>query len=350
MSTKNHTHETAIFDLWLNWVIAGGALILPILLSVYIRPLLIPLISLALAGGLLAYDRASLRSHTAVCPLILTIATRSLFYSALIMIVISLIYARGVIWYLYDDETINTAIPFVTLLIVAPVLFLTTAWSHIRGKRYSACQRCVNNLGSISERGLLGKIFSQESRYQRYFMLGISGVLTIIAWGYYTYFYINVNINIPDRFFFGWIPVILYLISVFYLGARCFTLWAYYCQDNNANDMSQGALTSIRILLISGDKFYLAREEEYNDTPDGYLYDTPATVTIGYHKEVSIEKATTCLRDISRMDDKDFTMRFMYESREASGERNTFHYICCPTPRRPWRSRPCAVAGTISHR
>lgn len=330
MSTKNHTHETAIFDLWLNWVIAGGALILPILLSVYIRPLLIPLISLALAGGLLAYDRASLRSHTAVCPLILTIATRSLFYSALIMIVISLIYARGVIWYLYDDETINTAIPFVTLLIVAPVLFLTTAWSHIRGKRYSACQRCVNNLGSISERGLLGKIFSQESRYQRYFMLGISGVLTIIAWGYYTYFYINVNINIPDRFFFGWIPVILYLISVFYLGARCFTLWAYYCQDNNANDMSQGALTSIRILLISGDKFYLAREEEYNDTPDGYLYDTTATVTIGYHKEVSIEKATTCLRDISRMDDKDFTMRFMYESREASGERNTFHYICCP--------------------
>lgn len=73
MSTKNHTHETAIFDLWLNWVITGGALSLPILLSVYIRPLLIPLISLALACGLLAYDRASLRSHTAVCPLILTI-------------------------------------------------------------------------------------------------------------------------------------------------------------------------------------------------------------------------------------------------------------------------------------
>lgn len=330
MSTKNHTHETAIFDLWLNWVIAGGALSLPILLSVYIPPLLIPLISLALAGGLLAYDRASLRSHTAVCPLILTIATRSLFYSALIMIIISLIYARGVIWYLYDDDTINTAIPFVTLLIVAPVVFLTTAWSHIRGKRYSACQRCVNTLGSISERGLLGKIFTQESRYQRYFMLGISGVLTIIAWGYYTYFYINVNINIPDRFFFGWIPVILYLISVFYLGARCFTLWAYYCQDNNANGMSQGALTSIRILLISGDKFYLSREEEYNDTPDGYLYDTPATVTIDYRNELTLEKASGYLRDISRMDDNDFTLRFMYESREASGTRNTFHYICCP--------------------
>ena len=330
MSTKNHTHETAIFDLWLNWVIAGGALSLPILLSVYIRPLFIPLISLALAGGLLAYDRASMRSHTAVCPLILTIATRSLFYSALIMIVISLIYARGVIWYFYDDESVNTAIPFVTLLIVAPVVFLTTAWSHIRGKRYSACQRCVNTLGSISERGLLGKIFSQESRYQRYFMLGISAVLSIIAWGYYTYFYINVNINIPDRFFFGWIPVILYLISVFYLGARCFTLWAYYCHDNNANDMHQGALTSIRILLISGDKFFLAREEDYNDTPDGYLYDTPATITIGHRNEMSLEKANSCLRDISRMDDDDFTLRFMYESREASGERNTFHYICCP--------------------
>lgn len=331
MSSKNITHETAIFGLWLNWVIAGGALSLPILLSVYIQPLFIPLISLVLAGAMLVYDRASLRSHTAVCPVILTIATRSLFYSSLIMVLISVIYTRGIISYFYDDETLNSSIPFITLLIVAPVVFLTTVWSQIRGKKYSACQRCAITLGSTSERGFLGKIFSQESRYQRYFMLGIWGVLSVIAWSYYTYFYINVNINIPDRFFFGWIPVILYLISVFYLGARCFTLWAYYYQDNNATERQQGASSSLRILIISGDKFFLSREEEYNDIPDGYLVDTPATITLPHHKEISLENAARNFRDLSRLEKDDFTLRFMYVSREASGLRNTFHYICCPT-------------------
>lgn len=330
MSTRNLTNETAIFGLWLNWAIAGGAISLPILLSVYIPPLFIPLISLALAVALLAYDRSSLRSHTAVCPLILTIATRSLFYSALIMVLISIIYARGFINYFYDDDTLNMSIPFVTLLIVAPVVFLTTVWSQIRGSKYSACQRCAIVLGSTSERGFFGKIFSQESRYQRYFLMAIWGVMSVIAWGYYTYFYINVNINIPDRFFFGWVPVILYLISVFYLGARCFTLWVYYCQDTNTDDRHHGASTSIRVLIISGDKFFLSREDEYNDTPDGYLFDTPALITIRHLEEMTLDRATRSFRDISRLSDEDFNLRFMYESREASGDRNSFHYICCP--------------------
>lgn len=331
MSAKNISHETAVFGLWLNWVIAGGALSLPILLSVYIEPLFIPLISIVLAGIMFVYDMSSMRSHTAVCPVILTIATRSLFYSSLIMIFINILYTRGFITYFYEDETLNSSIPFITLLVVAPVVFLTTLWSQIRGKKYSACQRCNITLGPTPERGFLGKIFSQESRYQRYLMLGIWGVLTIIAWSYYTYFYINVNINIPDRFFFGWIPVILYLISVFYLGARCFTLWAYYYQDNNANERQQGASSSLRVLVISGDKFYLSRDdEEYNDTPDGYLIDTPATITIDHHKHISLESATRSFQDLSRLDDGDFTLRFMYVSREASRERNTFHYICCP--------------------
>lgn len=328
MPTRNLTHETAIFGLWLNWVIAGGALSLPILLSVYIQPLFIPIISLALAGALIIYDRGSLCSNTAVCPLLLTIATRSLFYSAMIMVFISIIYTRGLISYFYDSESINMSIPFVTLLIEAPVVCLTTAWSLLRGKRYSACQRCNAILGTTSERGFLGKIFSQESRYQRYFLFVISTVLSIVAWGYYTYFYINVNINIPDRFFFGWVPVILYLISIFFLGARCFTLWAYYCQDM---DSGRGASTDIRVLLLSGDKFFLTHEDDYNDTPDGNLFDTPATMTISHNDKLSIDQAAGHFRDISHLEDDDFTIRFMYVSREASGQRNTFHYICCPT-------------------
>lgn len=327
---KNKTNEAAIFDLWLNWVIAGGAINMPILLSVYIKPLFIPIIAMVFAFGLMVYDRTSMRSHSGMCSLIITIAMRSLFYSALIMVFISLIYTKGYISYFYDYSTLNTAIPFVTLLIIAPMVVLTILWSLLRGNKYSVCARCHMLYGPKTERGFIGKIYSQESNYQRNFLLGISSVLTLLAWGYYTYFYINVNINIPDRVFFGWVPLILYALSIFYLGARCFSLWAYYCQDEYTGDGILGSSTSIRVLIISGDRFYLSREDEYNEIPDGFLFDTPAKVTINHYDNLTTERATTSFCDISRLSAKDFSLRFMYVSREVSGNRNTYHYICCP--------------------
>lgn len=331
MSERNLTHETSIFSLWLNWVITGGSLSLPILLSVYLPPLLIPIICLAFSAALIYYDRSSLRNHTAVCPLILTIAARTLFYSALIMVIISIMYSRGYITYFYDAESLNTAIPFVTLLIIGPVALVTSVWSYVRGKRYAACERCRLVLGTVSERGFIGQIFSHEVRFQRFFLIAISAVLTVIAWTYYALFYINVNINIPDKFFFGWIPMILYLVSVFYIGARCFTIWAYYYQDIDGSDKRHGSSTTIRILIISGNSFYLSRDDdEFNETPDGHMFDTPATVTLSHKEEMSIERATLHFCNMSRLDESDFTLRYMYTSREATGNRNTFHYICCP--------------------
>ena len=331
MPDRTQTHENAIFSLWLNWVIAGSAIYLTTLLSVYLPAMYTPIISLLVVGALIVYERYSLRSGTSVCSLIPTIAMRSLFYSSIIMIIISIIYKRGYINYFYEPSSINPAIPFVTVLIKAPVVLLTTLWSLIRGKNYAACQRCAVLLGSESERGFLGKIYSQESRYQRLFLMGISGVMTLVGWGYYLYFYINVNINVPDRVFFGWLPIILFVISVFYIGARCFTLWAYYCQDFDGSEIRHGASTSLRVLIISGDKFFLTRDDqEFNDLPDGYLYDTPASITIQHMDQMSLEKARQLFRDIALVDDDDFTLRFMYVSHEATGDRSTYHYICCP--------------------
>ena len=96
-SVRNTSHESALFGLWLNWIIAGGALFVPNLVSVYSPPQLIPLITYALAGALYIYNKASLRSRKAVCPLLPTIALRTLFISATIMVIISIIYRRGLI-------------------------------------------------------------------------------------------------------------------------------------------------------------------------------------------------------------------------------------------------------------
>ena len=51
MSNRNITHESAIFGLWLNWIIAGGALFVPNIVSVYIAPIFTPIITYLLAAG-----------------------------------------------------------------------------------------------------------------------------------------------------------------------------------------------------------------------------------------------------------------------------------------------------------
>lgn len=140
--TKNTSYESALFGLWLNWVIAGGVLFIPNLVSVYAPPQLIPIITYALAGALFIYNKSSLRSRKAVCLLLPTIAMRTLFMSATIMVIISIIYRRGLITYFYDQNTINSAKPFVTSLIISPVVFVNTLWASLRGKKDSACHTC----------------------------------------------------------------------------------------------------------------------------------------------------------------------------------------------------------------
>lgn len=330
-SVRNTSHESALFGLWLNWIIAGGALFVPNLVSVYSPPQLIPLITYALAGALYIYNKTSLRSRKAVCPLLPTIAMRTLFISATIMVIISIIYRRGLITYFYDQDSINAAKPFVTSLIISPVVLINTLWANLRGKKYSACHICMISLGPKTERGFIGTLFAQESRFQRLFLLAISVVLTIVTWGYYTFFYINVNLNIPDRFFFGWVPVILFIISVFYIGARCFTLWAYYFQDTEGSLNRDNGTSNLRILIISGDTMFLSRQEDLSEDMDNNCFDTPASLALHFTENLSKQKAANMLCDLSQLNTSDFELRFMYTSYEASRDCNTFHYICCPT-------------------
>lgn len=325
----NLTHETAIFNLWLNWVVACGALVLPNLISVYVVPIIVPLAVLVIAGLLAFYNRSSLQSGTAVCPLIPTISMRSLLMSGLIMLVIMLIYSKGLIYRFFHAEVINSQQPFITALIISPVVLFNTLWATFRGERYEACRKCRVMLGTRTERGFIGDLYAQESKYQRWFLLSISACLTLVSWTYYALFYINVNINIPDKFFFGWVPVIFYLISVVYLVTRYFTVWAYYYQTMESDARHSGRSTAVRFMVICGDSIYLSRQEEFCDIPDATLFDTPALLAFSHRDKMTSEEARLLFGHISQIEQDKFDLRFMYYSQDSSTQHNMFHYICC---------------------
>lgn len=323
------TNERAIFTLWLNWAVAVGALALPEFIGLFTPKILLPIITFAVMLLLMLYRHSSTSPQAASCELIQTVCIRTLGYSALLMLIFAVIITKGYITYVYPDEIINPEVPFFAVLIEAPVAVMVCAWAMFMGDNLGVCRRCVIHYGNALERGFLGKIFSQESRYQLRFLMLISLLLTVVTWTWFLVFYINVNVNAPDAFIFNWVPPIFYGLSIIYLSMRYFTLWSYYYNDIEGSAERHGASTTIRYLVLTGNNMMLTREEDFADMPDSNKYDTPAMLTMAHTDRVSIDRARKIFSDLSDLEPEDFTIRFMYSSTDISGRCNVKHFICC---------------------
>lgn len=328
--TQHHiTNEKAIFTLWLNWTIAVGAIALPEFAALFVPRSWIPIITFAVMILLIIYRNTGKKFQASSCDLVQTICVHTLCVSAVIMVLISIIYARGFISLFYPEELLNVRIPYLTILILGPVATIYCLIYTIRGNRAGVCRRCIIRYGTSTERGFLGKVFSQESRYQVRFLMIISGVLSVITWTYYACYYINVNLNSSDRFFYNWIPSIFYGLSVIFFGMRYFTLWSYYYNHIEMNPRVCMNGSGVRFILLNDDNIFLSRIEEFNDMPDGNKYDTPADVNLAHRNYISLEDASQYLVNLSGLDPESFNIRFMYKSTDMSGKANIFHFICC---------------------
>lgn len=312
-----------IFLLWRGWALTTGAFALVILLSLWVPKNWLPFVAFALALLLHLLSNSTLHGRAPVCSVIPFIGTRTLTWTGVIMIVINFIYYHN--YTLFHPNTVNPQIPYLTILIEAPVATLIAAWAVFRGTKISFCRNCIEQHGEPVERGFLGILFTQEGQYQVR-MLAVSGsILSLITWGYYFFFYINININTPDSFFFCWLPILFTLATFFYLGVRYVSIYTYYCQNAGLNHGLDEKVTRLRYLVICGDEILL------NHTRNTLLFtsvdrlDTPATITVPYRADVTDKEAENLLVDNTRL--KDGKLRFMYKVTASSAESNMFHYI-----------------------
>ena len=140
-SPSNPTsNETAVYALWINWVISVGALCVPVLTSVYVPAIAVPLLCILLGVLLFFYTNRSMRDRSVICPLIPSVAYRSLLVSALIMAVILISYSHGIVDRFFETELLNRRIPFLTVLIVSPVTFFYSVLAWLQGtRRFGVC-------------------------------------------------------------------------------------------------------------------------------------------------------------------------------------------------------------------
>lgn len=326
-SRQNNDFRNIVYSLWFNWTLSTGAVALPILLSLWIPMPWIPILSLVLMLAMISYTRGAYANKTTMSYTLTAIVVRTLLISAVIMEGILIAYNHGIVAQFFDSEELNSELPFLPVLIFCPVMLCVGIVYRMLGKRTSTFQKCDALFGSYVERGFIGKIVKEESRYQISTVITMNAVATVLAVIYYFVFYINVNINSADAFFLCWFPFIGYLLVTVFMGTRYVSLWGYYAQDVEGSNTRMGEKTWLRYLVMCDDSIYLARNEEFFDIPGMDKIDTPASLFVPFREKAPRSYASEVFAHLSALGEDKFVLRFMYLSQEAEGLSNIVHYI-----------------------
>lgn len=315
--------------LWLNWVIATGSLTFLVIISLVVPPTMMPIIAFSLGLAVSFLVQRNRHARIPVCYLIPFITVRILFFSGVIMLIINFLYSKELINLLFDPETLNADIPFITMLIINPVAVVITAWVNWRGNKYSFCRDCRRRYGTPAERGFLGILFKQESEYQIRLLFLLTLLISIGAYIYYLVLYINVNLNVPDKFFFFVVPTLMFFIAAVFTGLRYIGIWKYYDQNIEGSAKRHGASSLIRFLIISDNSICLRVPEtdpDFISDMSNNKFDTPASLYIPYRKDVSLTDAEFYFNGMSHL--SGVKMRFMYSNVSANADCNIFHFLC----------------------
>lgn len=294
-----HENLDGIFRLWLNWVMVAGAISLLVILSLWLPPAAMPVLAIVFQIGFFMQVRANRRKKMPSCYILPFLATRIFFWTAVVMVAVLYLYSRHLIENIFDGDTINAEIPFITVLIIGPVAVAVTLFAVARGGRLRFCRDCKIRNGFPAERGFLGNLFSQEGTYQTRMLLNVSALVTLVGWVYYFLAYVNVNLNEPDRLVFFWTPLTLFIITIVVMAVRYLGLCNYYEQHFEGSGQQMRRSTMLRYIIIADNTIVLRKPQSDPDMDMGFTaacYDTPASLVIPHRQSIPDDEAHTLSR------------------------------------------------------
>lgn len=321
-------NSNGINSLWVNWTLSVGSLALVIFCGFFISKLWLPALVLGLQLLMVRRSRRMPQDKQGVCNLLPFLVSRVLFISAVVMVCINLYFMKFIDRQEYVVGTANRDIPYVTVLVVATITSLVFGVALLRKFNFRFCDECRVRYGRSSERGFLGKLYSQESGYQLRVVFIFSTLVAVYAWIYYLVRYSNVNYNSSDKFFYNWLPALLYIMSVVHMSLRYFGIYAFYRQNIEGESYSDDSTTWLRYIIISGDNIFLSDEPKSGGAAgegSAQRFDTPASFHIPYRERVMPYDAQT---HFEKLVGKKINaeVKFLYENYNYHADSNIFHY------------------------
>lgn len=317
MPQHHNISTSTVRGLWNNWTLAFGSIALVMVCSLFVPKTILPVILLGLAYALMSKMKSDHScSKMGACYMVLWAMAITMFWSAVVMLLINLLHARWFFGGILAIEPFNPRHPYVSSLIIFPIALAVSIYFLIRGHKSKLCRNCQARFGYYEPDSVVATLYFRETRYQLRMLLWLSLLLSIVDWAYYYLFYINVNYNKPDKFYFIIMPIAVYLLSLVYMSVRYMSI-SEDMLDRTSPRGIRPMMTMIRFLVFSGDKVFLAEGTDE-------LVDTPAHLIVPRREQMSIDDATRKFSDISGIDN--FETRYLYTDSGYVNGANVLHY------------------------
>lgn len=322
---RRNALSKGIFLMWSNWAISVGLVCLLIVLAPFVHPKIVPVLAVLLEVSLITVNRRRRQQKTPSC-FRLGYIVEVVLLCAAILLTVTYIY----IWVLNRNELTgqpaNPDNPQIPVLITSPLATIVSIYYVIRGTNSTYCLNCMRHQGDNSDPGYLGRIFSKESEYQLRLFGIISLFITIVTWVYYLVYYVNVNINRSDFYFFIIFPLAIYVISLIFLGRRYFNMWMFYCNNSSTARLLAKGGTTVRYLIICDDRMLLSAPEPGTEviTTDDLRIDIPTRISVPFTEKIAQYQANEYFRNATGI--KDAEIKLLFESRDPGMYQNIFHY------------------------
>ncbi len=315
---KSNPIHSMLRAMWRNWAIGFGVLVAPMLFSVFISFVWQPFVCLLEIYLLTVIYRRRAEEGIGSASLLVKLARRTILVSAIIMIAINIICTDWFIPTVVTLELYNQEIPFITCLIIFPVMTFFCCWSLYGRKIERHFRMCQRHSGDFAGESLISSLFLRETRYQVYLALVLSVLLGLIEYWYYFSRYINSDLNDPDRFFFTYMPLAIYAVSLLMVRGHYISTEESYTSLEDLSENRKNT-TRVRFLILCDDEMLLAPNPETGrwDTPVQSIEPARDVKTPGEVRAL-FEKLTGL---------KDFNLRYCYTTTGLVEGASTVHYV-----------------------
>ena len=277
MDERNKVSSTQLFLLWKNLSLSLAVMLGVVVFTRFFPYFFAPVISLLGAAILYTIMYNVRMRNRGECVLMSYAVFYCLIFYTFVSIVINVLYAWGII--VVPGEFIFFNHPYLPVLTMMPVSFLTVLIMYFRRHNLQICKNCRTLQGTPSERGIFGYIMLNESSVQLKNLILLFGVISVVVWSYFLTIYIDINQNGRDVFIFGWISIICVILDEGYYALRYYNLYLDMQERNEIitpdelRDMT--AKTYVRFYVVCGNKLYIDTHSSDPTIPFREVTDTP---------------------------------------------------------------------------
>lgn len=320
MEDLRKVNSLQLYSFWKNLSIGLLILIATMAFSRMLPFYAAPLVSVIAALALYAMIYNSRIQEDGSCMVVIYGLLYSAINYTIITIILNILTLCRIIY--LPKELTFLEDPFIPSLLMNPAIFVTFTVMYFRKNHLMCCRACKLRSGDFYERGKTGHIFRYESYYQLKNLAILFGILSLLVWSYYSFIYVELNVNARDWYVFTWLTVIAIVLDVVYFIYRYYNLYLDLKESDEIitqeelQDMT--AKTYLRFYVICGNYIYFDQHSidpqfEYKE-----VINTPF-ITKRSVNGISLPEVKTIIKRMTGIDDGE--LRFYY-GRKSSDLKN----------------------------